>query len=202
MGLKTKIAVFASHGGSDLQAIIDACESDKLNAEVGLVISNNSSSKALERARRHNITAKHISQAVEKEPEKAIQNALKEHNIQIIFLAGYLKKLGSNILKTYENRVFNIHPSLLPKYGGKGMYGINVHTAVINAKEKETGITIHKVTEEYDQGQIIAQKKVSVLENDTPETLAKRVLKQEHIFIVEVLRLILNEDNPNLCGAG
>jgi len=123
--------------------------------------------------------------------ESTTLNILTDNKIDIIFLAGYLKKLGSNILKTYENRVYNIHPSLLPKYGGRGMYGLNVHTAVINAGEKETGITIHRVIEEYDKGEIIAQKKVPVHENDTPQILAARVLTQEHLFIVEVLEKIL-----------
>ena len=192
--MAVNLAVFASHGGSDLQAIIDACEAGKLDAQVRLVISNNSGSRALQRAKNHGIPAVHFSSAVIKDPElidREILAALTQHEIQIIFLAGYLKKLGSAILKKFENNIYNIHPSLLPKYGGKGMYGINVHTAVLNAGDKETGITIHRVSEEYDKGQIIAQRKVPVMENDTPEILAARVLQQEHLFIVEVLGTIL-----------
>jgi len=184
------IAVFASHGGSDLQAIIDACKSGRLDAKVSVVISNNSKSMALKRAETSGIPAFHFSQKVIEDPqilEEAILKTLIDHNTQIIFLAGYLKKLGSSILKTYKNRVFNIHPSLLPKYGGKGMYGINVHEAVIKAGDTETGITIHRVDDCYDTGEIIAQKKVPVLAGDTAEILAARVLAQEHIFIVEVL---------------
>jgi len=192
------LAVFASHGGSGLQAIIDACESGKLDARVALVISNNSGSRALQRAKIHNIPAIHFSSAVIKEPhllDAAVLDALLEHKIDIIFLAGYLKKLGRDVLKTFEGRVYNIHPSLLPKYGGKGMFGINVHDAVIAAGEKETGITIHKVNDEYDKGAIIAQRSVPVLDGDTPEVLAARVLQQEHVFIVEVLKEIIAKLN-------
>lgn len=190
------IAVFASHGGSDLQAIIDACKAGKLNAQVNVVISNNSTSFALQRAKDSGIPAFHFSQKVIEDLElldKAILDTLVENEIDIIFLAGYLKKLSPAILRMFKNRVYNIHPSLLPKYGGRGMYGINVHTAVIAAGEKETGITIHLVDEEYDTGAIIAQRKVPVLDGDTPEVLAVRVLKEEHKFIVEILSEIVDE---------
>ena len=194
------IAVFASHGGSDLQAIIDACKSKRLNAKVCTVISNNSSAYALERARDNGIPAYHFSQKTIPEPvalEKAILGTLIKHDAQIIFLAGYLKKLGPVIQKKFKNRVFNIHPSLLPKYGGKGMYGINVHTAVLAAGETETGITIHRVNNEYDTGEIIAQKRVPVLPGDTPEVLAARVLQEEHVFIVETLLEIIHGIKQN-----
>jgi len=189
------IAVFASHGGSNLQAIIDACKSGKLDAKVSVVISNNSDAMALKRAESDGIPHFHYSQKVIPEPDlldKTILATLKEHDVQLVFLAGYLKKLGTSILKEYENRVINVHPSLLPKYGGKGMHGINVHKAVIEAKEKETGVTIHYVNEVYDTGEIIAQKKVPVISDDTAESLAARVLKQEHILVVEVLSHMIN----------
>ncbi|MCL2387435.1 MAG: phosphoribosylglycinamide formyltransferase [Defluviitaleaceae bacterium] len=181
------IAVFASHGGSDLQAIIDGCKSGSINARVCVVISNNSTSMALQRAKKEGIPALHISTSTTATLAETTLEALTAHNADIIFLAGYLKKIPSEILVAYENRIFNIHPSLLPKYGGKGMHGINVHAAVIDAGETETGITIHRVTAEYDQGDILAQKKVPVHPTDTPETLAARVLQQEHIFLVEFL---------------
>jgi len=188
------IAVFASGGGSDLQAIIDACKSGRLNAQVRVVVSNNSGSMALQRARDEGIAAFHFSAKLIGDPgalEKRILETLLEHEIDLVFLAGYLKKMGPTVLRAYENRIFNIHPSLLPKYGGEGMYGINVHKAVLEAAETETGITIHRVSAEYDTGEIIAQRKVPVLDGDTPETLAARVLAQEHVFIVEVLSKIL-----------
>jgi phosphoribosylglycinamide formyltransferase-1 len=186
-----KIAVFASHGGSDLQAIIDGCKAGKINARVCVVISNNGGSMALQRAKNENIPALHISEKKFLNCEEEIFNALAYHNADIIFLAGYMKKIPDAVLEKFENKIFNIHPSLLPKFGGKGMYGINVHKAVIDAGENETGITIHRVTAEYDAGDILAQKKVPVLAGDTPEILAARVLEQEHIFLVEFLSKIL-----------
>ena len=110
----------------------------------------------------------------------------------MIFLAGYMRMLHMSILEKYNNRIFNIHPALLPKFGGKGMYGMNVHTAVIEAKETETGVTIHRVSPEYDSGEIVAQTTVPVFENDTPEQLAARVLEKEHEFLVEVIADIVN----------
>lgn len=118
---------------------------------------------------------------------KEILSVLDKYSIDMIFLAGYMRMLHISVLEKYNNRIFNIHPALLPKYGGKGMYGMNVHAAVISAKEKETGITIHRVNAEYDSGEIVAQTKVSIYENDTPEVLAARVLEREHEFLVEVI---------------
>lgn len=184
------IAVFASHGGSDLQAIIDGCKSNKINAEVVAVISNNGDSMALRRALNEGVPAYHLSAkkfGSEETLAKEILAVLTTHKVDMIFLAGYMRMLHITVLEKYNNRIFNIHPALLPKFGGKGMYGMNVHTAVIEAKEKETGVTIHRVNAEYDSGEIVAQTKVPVLENDTPEILAARVLEREHSFLVEVL---------------
>ena len=189
------IAVFASGGGSDLQAIIDACKSGRLNARVCVVISNNSGSMALQRAKEEDIPTFHFSAKIIEDSvalEKRTLDTLLEHQTDLVFLAGYLKKMGPGVLSAYENRIYNIHPSLLPKYGGEGMYGINVHRAVLEAGEMETGITIHQVSDEYDTGEIIAQRKVPVQDGDTPEILAARVLAQEHVFIVEVLVGILD----------
>ncbi len=189
------IAVFASHGGSDLQAIIDGCKNNQIDARVSVVISNNSDSMALQRAKNEGIDAYHMS-AKKFGSEEAlageILGVLEKHRIDMIFLAGYMRMLHRSILETYRNRVFNIHPALLPKFGGKGMYGMNVHTAVIEAKEKETGVTIHRVDPQYDSGEIVAQTKVPVLKNDTPEILAARVLEREHTFLVEVISDIAN----------
>lgn len=184
------IAVFASHGGSDLQAIIDGCKSNKINAEVVAVISNNGDSMALRRALNEGVPAYYLSAkkfGSEETLAKEILAVLTTHKVDMIFLAGYMRRLHITVLEKYNNRIFNIHPALLPKFGGKGMYGMNVHTAVIEAKEKETGVTIHRVNAEYDSGEIVAQTKVPVLENDTPEILAARVLEREHSFLVEVL---------------
>ncbi len=189
------IAVFASHGGSDLQAIIDGCKSNKIGANVSVVISNNGSSMALQRANKEGIPSYHLSAKIFGSEELLAEEILKvlsKYHIDMIFLAGYMRMLHISILKKYENRVFNIHPALLPKYGGKGMYGMNVHTAVIEAKETETGVTIHRVSPEYDSGEIVAQTTVPVFKNDTPEQLAARVLEKEHEFLVEVIADIVN----------
>lgn len=190
-----KIAVFASHGGSDLQAIIDGCKSNQIHAAVVAVISNNADSMALQRANNENIAAYHLSAkkfGSEEALAKEILDVLADHEVDMIFLAGYMRMLHITVLEKYHNRIFNIHPALLPKFGGKGMYGMHVHTAVIAAKEKETGVTIHRVNAEYDSGEIVAQTTVPVLENDTPEILAARVLEREHTFLVEVIADITN----------
>ena len=173
-----------------MQAIIDACKSGRLNARVCVVISNNSGATALQRARSEGIPALHLSAGVIGDPgalERRMLDALLEHKADLVFLAGYLKKIGYGILSAYENRILNVHPSLLPKHGGKGMHGLNVHRAVLEAGETETGVTIHRVSAEYDSGEIVAQARVPVLAGDSPETLAARVLAREHELIVEVL---------------
>lgn len=192
--MMVNIAVFASHGGSDLQAIIDGCNNGGLDAKVCAVISNNSGSIALERARTHKIPAYHVSSKTHPDPaqlDKTILDILCKHETHMIFLAGYMRRLGQMVLQAYESRVFNIHPALLPKHGGQGMFGINVHKAVLEAGEEETGVTIHYVNAEYDSGDIVAQTTVPVLTGDTPETLAARVLEREHSFLVEVIEGII-----------
>ncbi len=184
------IAVFASHGGSDLQAIIDGCKSNKINASVVCVISNNGDSMALKRAENENIPAYHMSAKKYGDEETLASEMLKvlsSHSVDMIFLAGYMRMLHISVLQKYNNRIFNIHPALLPKFGGKGMFGMNVHNAVIAAGEKETGVTIHRVSAEYDSGEIVAQTSVPVEEGDTAEILAARVLAREHTFLVEVI---------------
>jgi len=190
---KLHIAIFASHTGTNMQAIIDACRRGDLNGEVCAVISNNSNSQALEKARIAGVPEYHINNKTypeEDELDEAICKVLTESGADIVALAGYMKKLGPKILKQYKGRILNIHPSLLPKYGGKGMYGTHVHRAVIDAGEKTTGITIHLVEEEYDTGKIIRQCEIEVMEGDTTDTLSKRVLEKENSFYVETLKLI------------
>ena len=189
------IAVFASHGGSDLQAIINGCKNELMNAKVTVVISNNSDSLALQRAKKENIPAYHLSVKKcgdEEKLAKEILNVLSEYAVDMIFLAGYMRMLHISIIEKFQNRIFNIHPALLPKYGGKGMYGMNVHNAVIEGHEIETGVTIHRVNSEYDSGEIVAQTKVPVKADDTAETLAARVLEREHTFLIEVISDIIS----------
>lgn len=176
-----RIGVLASGGGSNLQSIIDACSDGRLSGEVGLVISNNSGSGALERARGANIPALHLSSKTHPaDLDAAILDALRSHGIDYIALAGYMKKLQAKTLLAYQNRVFNIHPALLPRFGGEGMYGMEVHRAVIAAGAASSGPTVHLVNAEYDQGSILSQEEVAVLEGDDPESLQKRVLEVEH----------------------
>ena len=183
-----QMAVFASHGGSNLQAIIDGCNQGKIDAKVSVVISNNPDAYALRRAENAGIPGFCLNKklcGISLGDE--MLKLLAKYNVDMVFLAGYLKKLPGKILQEYCGCIYNIHPALLPKYGGKGMYGMNVHKAVLDAGEKISGATIHRVEAEYDIGEIISQKKVPVLEDDTPETLAKRVLAAEHELIVETL---------------
>ena len=145
---------------------------------------------ALKRAEREKISHYYLSVKqleTEKVLAEEILKALEKYSIDMIFLAGYMRMLHVSILDRYHNRIFNIHPALLPKFGGKGMYGMNVHNAVIEAKERESGVTIHRVNAEYDSGEIVAQTIVPVLNNDTAEILAARVLEREHEFLVEVI---------------
>ena len=184
------IAIFASHDGSLLQAIIDACESDTLAMEVVLVLSNNSDAKALTRSAEHNIASVHLSSCTH--PEKAALDAaivaqLKLSNVDWIVLAGYMKKLGPKTLSEYRNRILNTHPALLPKYGGQGYYGRKVHAAILEAGEKETGATVHIVEAEYDSGPILSQVKVPVKPGDTIQRLERRVKNAEKKLLVATL---------------
>ena len=188
-----RLGCLASHGGTNLQAIIDACKSGTLDAEVRVVISNNSSSTALGRARNEGIPGYHLSSVTHPEPEelaRAIHETLKSHDVDVVMLVGYMKKLGRAVLDGYPVRILNTHPALLPGFGGKGMYGQRVHEAVLEAGDRVTGVTVHLVDAEYDRGPIVAQCEVPVLDGDSVETLSVRVLEQEHAFLVETLGMI------------
>lgn len=193
MMIKINLGFLVSHGGSNMQAIVDACNNGKLNANPCVVISNNSKSQALQRAKNENIPYYHRSSMTHpdfEELDKEISKIMKKYNVNIIILVGYMKKLGKKTLKHYKGKILNTHPSLLPKFGGKGMYGNYVHEAVLKSGDNVTGITIHIVDEGYDTGAVINQCKVPVLLDDTVETLKDRVLKREHTFFVETLNLI------------
>ncbi len=162
-----------------------------------MIISNNSNSGAIEKAKELNIPNYHISSANfnnEEEIDNEIVKKLAEHQVDLVILAGYMKKIGQQILSNYKGRILNIHPALLPKFGGKGMYGINVHKAVIEAGETVSGATIHIVDEEYDKGRILAQSEVPVLAGDSPEMLASRVLVAEHLLYSDTIKRIINEE--------
>jgi len=183
MEKKTKVAVLVSGGGTNLQAIIDKVQAGELpQAELVKVISSKESAFALERAAKAGIAT-----AVAKEQEDVLAE-LQACGAEIIVLAGYMRVLSPEIIKNFRNRIINIHPSLIPKYCGKGFYGMRVHTAVIEGGEKESGATVHFVDEGVDTGEIIMQEKVPVLEGDTPEELAARVLTVEHRILAEGLK--------------
>jgi len=187
-----RLAVLASGGGTNLQAIIDAAEGGEIDARVVVVISNNSTAGALERARRHHIKALHLSSrqfAGGEEFDRALLEILKERQVDLIILAGYMKLLSPTVVQAYRHRILNIHPALLPAFGGAGMYGIRVHRAVIASGARYSGVTVHLVDEQYDHGPIVAQRVVPVEDDDTPESLARKVLAQEHQIFKEVIQL-------------
>ncbi len=185
-----KIAVLGSGEGTNAQAIIDACRNSVIPGAVRLAASNNSTAGLLDRARKAGIAVAHISSLTHPDPEaldSAMADLLKSCEIDLVVAVGYMKKIGPITLGRYRNRVLNIHPALLPKFGGEGMYGIRVHEAVLESEEQTTGATIHVVDEEYDQGPIVAQRTTAVLDGDTPTTLRARVLAVEHALLVDVL---------------
>lgn len=177
------IAVFASGRGSNFQAILDAIHEGFLPARVCAVISNNSAAGALVTARTQNIPAFHLSQKQfpsEDAFSKSLLSLLQDHGVQFIALAGYLKKLLPPVIERYRNKITNVHPALLPSFGGPGLYGHHVHEAVIAAGVKVSGATVHLVDEAYDRGPIVLQKTVDVLPSDDALSLAATVLKIEH----------------------
>ncbi|MBM2813272.1 MAG: phosphoribosylglycinamide formyltransferase [Ignavibacteria bacterium] len=188
-----RLGFFASHGGSNMQSIIDAIKSGNIDAKVSFVISNNSDSGAIERAKRERIPYYHVSTKTHYDTDSFIREIIRiidYHNADTIILAGYMKKLDDKIISYINGRVLNIHPALLPKYGGKGMYGRFVHEAVLANNEKKTGPTVHLVDNIFDHGRILAQIEVPVLPGDNIESLSKRVLEAEHILYPETIRKI------------
>ena len=192
-----RLGFLASHNGTNVQAIIDACRKGLLQAEPRVVISNNSDAEVLERARREGIPRYHLSSKTHpllEELDRAILDTLESYEVGLVILAGYMRHLGPETLSRYRGYILNIHPALLPKYGGKGMYEKLVHEAVLAAGERTTGVTVHLVDQEYDQGRIIAQCEVPVLQEDTVDSLNARVLEREHEFYTETLQRVSSGD--------
>ncbi len=189
------LVVFASGSGSNFQSIIDAVSDGKLNARITGLIANKYHIGAITKAEAHDIPVRVLSDIDfdrYSDYETVLLTQLTSWNADLIILAGYLRKIPESVITEFEGKILNIHPSLLPKYGGKGFYGLNVHKAVIEAGDAESGCTIHIVSEEYDKGPILAQQKVSVLPNDTPEDLAARVLEQEHALYPKIIANYIN----------
>ena len=189
------LGFFASHGGSNMQALIDATKRGALDARPVLLISNNRNSQATVRAQQEGMPFLVMNSVTHPDfdaLDQAMLDALREHEVDLIILAGYMKMIGPKVLEAYDGRILNIHPALLPKFGGHGMFGQHVHRAVLDAGEAVTGVTIHLVNHEYDQGRIIAQAKVPVMPDDTVESLAARVLEKEHEFFAETLQEVVS----------
>lgn len=188
-----KLGFLASHSGSSMRAIVQAITDGVLDAQACLVVSNNGDSAALAFARDHGVAVRHISARTAGSAEaadRAIADALTDAGVTLLILSGYLRPVGPRTLARFNGRILNIHPALLPAYGGQGMFGRHVHEAVIAAGDAESGATIHLVDGEYDHGQVISQRRVPVEPGDTPETLAARVMAVEPGLFVETLQAI------------
>lgn len=188
-----KIGVLVSGGGTNLQAVIDRIESGGIPAEIGLVISSNPRAYALERAKTHRIESICIRKkdfSVPRQYEEAMLDAFQKKNIGLVLMAGFNFILDPLFVQAYRNRMMNVHPTLIPSFCGKGYYGLRVHEAVLAKGVKLTGATVHFVTEEADDGPIILQKAIEVLDNDTPEVLQRRVMERcEQVIYPEAVRL-------------
>ncbi|HEX2961840.1 MAG TPA: phosphoribosylglycinamide formyltransferase [Ignavibacteriales bacterium] len=184
-----KIAVFVSGRGSNLQAILDAKQSGALNVEVAAVFTDRPESGAVAKAKQNSIPVWFLSK--EKKPGSVtyeeLAGFLKELKVELVVLAGFLKLVPEAVIDIFENKVINIHPALLPSFGGKGMYGMNVHRAVFNSSAKISGPTVHFVDKIYDNGKIIAQRAVDISDVSSPEEIAERVLKIEHELLPFVI---------------
>ena len=191
-----RIAVFASHNGSNFQAIAEACKSGEIKGEVAVLISNNEKSQAIARANNLGIQFLHISENVEPNEQlrdTKISSLLSGNNCELVVLAGYMKKLSSAVIDSFSGMIINIHPSLLPKYGGKGMYGSKVHKEVLKNKEYLSGVTVHLVNSEYDKGEILSQQTIPISENETPESLAEKAHRVEHHLIIKTIKEIIEK---------
>lgn len=191
-----RVAVLVSHTGSNLRALCEAAAAPGSEFAVALVISNNSGSLGLAHARKLGIATTHMSAKTHPDPserDRAMCRVLEEHAINLVVSAGYVKKVGPRTLQAFERRIINIHPALLPRHGGPGMYGAAVHRAVLDAGDRFTGPSVHYLTDEYDAGEVIAQREIPVLDNDTVESVAARVLEQEHLLLPAVVQRLAAE---------
>ena len=187
---KKKVAILISGRGSNMEALIKACQDATFPASVELVISNKKEAYGLEIAQSYGIQTESLNRKnfqTDHEFDSKISTILKENNIEIICTAGYMKILTKDFVESWHNQIINIHPSLLPKFGGKGMYGYHVHKAVIKAHETESGITIHFVNEKYDDGAIIFQNKVTIKKSETAESLEKKIKNLELRYYPEII---------------
>ena len=188
------IGFLASHRGSNMQAVVDAVATGALPVKPAVLVCNNRTAEVVSRAQQRGIPCYVLNSTTHPDLEaldQAMLAALQSHGCDVIVLAGFMKKIGPRVLSAFHGHIINIHPSLLPKHGGQGMYSRHVHQAVLDARETVTGVTIHLVNDEYDEGRVLAQCEVPVASDDTVETLAERVLSREHAFLVETLASIV-----------
>jgi len=184
------IVVFASGNGSNFKEIYIRTLKKEIKGIIVLLISNNPKSGAVKFAKENNIKFEVINLCRFKNSlDKQYEIVLKKHKTDLILLAGFMKKIPKNIIQIYKNKIMNIHPSLLPKYGGKGFYGSNVHNAVIDSGDSYSGATVHYVNEEYDKGSVIKQEKVKIEPSDNSKTLAEKVLIIEHKIYSEAIKI-------------
>ena len=189
-----RLVILASGTGTLFFSIVQACKNNTLKAKVTSLISNNKKSLVLQKAKKEKIPVKVLDPKDFSSFTKwdaHLCSYLKTQKPDLILLAGFVKKIGPKVLTAFKGRILNIHPSLLPRHGGKGMYGINVHRSVLESGDKTTGISIHLVSEEYDTGSLLAQTEISVSTDDDPESLQEKVKKTEAIFYVSVLQKII-----------
>ncbi len=192
---KLKLAIFISGRGSNMRSIMKACEDSDFPAQIELVLSNRPDAKGIDLAKDNSIPTEIVNHKLynsREEFEDEILKRLEKYDIDLIVLAGFMRILTSHFIEKYPNRIINIHPSLLPEYKG-----LNTHERAIKDGKKEAGCTVHFVIPDLDSGSIIAQRKVPILDNDTPDTLAQRVLEQEHIIYPEAIKLIAPKINKN-----
>ncbi len=188
-----KISFLASHGGSSAKAIIAAMKNGELDAEPGILITNNAMSGIFQWCKDNDFPVQHISSKTHADEDAAILAALQAAGTDIVVCSGYMKKVGPKTLRAFEGKILNIHPSLLPKHGGQGLYGDKVHAAVLAAGETESGATVHVVTAEYDDGPILGQSRVSVTPGDTVEILRRKVQDTEPRLYIDCLKSFLTQ---------
>jgi phosphoribosylglycinamide formyltransferase-1 len=186
----TKIAILASHNGSGFEALYHASKANKIDIQIGLIISNNTDAEILKKAKKYEIDNFIVNQKVYDNVDIEIEKLLKKYNCEYVFLSGYMKKISSNLTRNFK--IINSHPALLPKYGGAGMYGRFVHEAVIANKEKISGVTIHEVNENYDEGKIILQKSLHLECDETVDSLEFKIKDLEQEAIVEAFKKLLD----------
>jgi phosphoribosylglycinamide formyltransferase-1 len=192
---RPRLGFLASHNGTNMRAIVAACRQGRLAAEPALLISNNKDAPALAWADLQGLPWRHLSATKlgsEEALDRAIAEELRAARVDLVILAGYMRKLGPAVLAAFPRRILNVHPALLPKFGGQGMYGRHVHEAVLKSGDTLTGVTIHLVDGEYDHGPVVAQAHVPVEPGDTPETLAARVQAKEQELYPQVLKKIFS----------